>query len=228
MTDDARLHPSGPCLPEPRASRTVSGMRRPAWNGNPPADDQEARGLLVAAAVRSIEKHTLSGTSIASIAREAGVTRKTVYRYFESGEQIVTEAEIRAGGGILRGLREVASRFEAPTEKLIESMVYLYREIPRDPLLGPYFTGQSRRLVSDPHLTRLAVEVASKNLADVLGIDRPKKAQRRRLEELSELAIRLLASFLEHPGEDPRSDRQMRAFLYHWFAPSIERGLAGD
>lgn len=52
------------------------------------------------------------------------------------------------------------NRSQKPSAKLIESMVYLYREMPRDPLLGPYFTGEGSRPSSDPHFTDLA-EVAS-------------------------------------------------------------------
>lgn len=201
-------------------------MRRPAWKGRSPEDDEEARALLVAAAARCIAREGLDKTSVASIAREAGVTRQTVYRYFESGAAIVAEAEIRAGGGILRGLHELARRYDTPSERLIEAMVYLYREMPRDPLLGPYFSGRAADRIDGPHFTEVALAVASANLEEVFGITKASKTQKRRLDELAELAVRLLASFLEHPGQTRRTDREFRAFLYQWLAPSIERAFA--
>ena len=44
------------------------------------------------------------------------------------------------------------------------------------------------------------------------------------LDELAEILLRLLDSFLGDPGPE-RSEEELRAFLYRWFIPMIESKL---
>ncbi len=79
-------------------------MRAPAWAGLPsPASDTEARSRLLDAARRCFERFGTEKTSITDIAAEAGVTRRTVYRYFDSSDELLRAAFALAAGGIQAG-----------------------------------------------------------------------------------------------------------------------------
>jgi len=43
----------------------------------------------------------------------------------------------------------------------------------------------------------------------------------REVDELAELILRLLESFLTDPGPRPRTEAQMRVFLKRWLLPAI-------
>ena len=54
--------------------------------------DQAARQKLLLAAIESIEKYGIEGTTIRAIAKEADVSFSSLHYYFESKEQMVEEA----------------------------------------------------------------------------------------------------------------------------------------
>src|SRR5208282_5099353 len=65
---------------------TLGGdVRTHGWAGRPPADDDEAVQRILAAAKLCIDRDGAE-SGIAEVARELGVTRQTVYRYFPSTE----------------------------------------------------------------------------------------------------------------------------------------------
>ena len=63
-------------------------MRTHGWSGATPADDDEAIARILDAARRRID---LSGKDfgISDVAKDVGVTRQTVYRYFPSTESLL-------------------------------------------------------------------------------------------------------------------------------------------
>ncbi len=200
-------------------------MRAPAWGGlPPPATDTEARGRLEVAAQRCFQRFGFEKTSIADVAVEAGVTRRTVYRYFDNSDQLLRAAFATAAGGIVDRMLVQARRHRDAGERLIEAMVFLLREIPADPHIGPPFT-QRRTSVGNGRVMSSAVtmEVAHTALRAVNEDWSPLTA--REVDDLAELILRLLESFLTDPGPTPRSESRMRGFLKRWLLPAI-RGRA--
>ena len=196
-------------------------MRAPAWGGlPPPADDTEARSRLEDAARRCFERFGFEKTSIADVAAEAGVTRRTVYRYFDNSDQLLRAAFATAAGGIVDRMLAQARRHRNPGERLIEAMLFLLREIPADPRIGPPFT-QKRASARAGRVMSSAVtmEVSHAALRAVNEDWSPLTA--REVDELAELILRLLESFLTDPGTRPRAEAEMRAFLKRWLLPAI-------
>ena len=66
-------------------------MGRKGWRGSPPADDNDARSRIVAAATRSIERRGLQNTTLSEIAGDLGVSRPTIYRYFPSIDELLDD-----------------------------------------------------------------------------------------------------------------------------------------
>ncbi len=66
-------------------------MRTHGWSGATPADDDEAIARILDAARRRIDR---SGKDfgISDVAKDVGVTRQTVYRYFPSTEALLPVA----------------------------------------------------------------------------------------------------------------------------------------
>lgn len=196
-------------------------MRTPAWGGlAPPADDTEARSRLLDAARRCFERFGVEKTTIADIAAEVGVTRRTVYRYFESSDELLRAAFALAAGGIVERMLAHARHYRQPGVRLIEAMLFLLRELPADPRLGPLVKpgrdgGRADRSMSSV----VTMEVSHRALRAVNKDWSPLTA--REVDELAELILRLLRSFLSDPGTRPRSEAQLRAFLKRWLLPAV-------
>jgi len=194
-------------------------MRKASWGGlPPPGDDAEARRRLIEATRRCIERFGPERVTLGDVAEEAGVTRPTVYRYFDTGEDLLRAAFVVATGGVLERTVAHALTFAEPGERLVEGFVYLWREIPADPHLGPIFAGgeEGRRARSNL-LSDLSLEVGSRwlrSLSDDAAGLKPEE-----LDEFVELLIRLLDSFLFEPGPHPRDEDELRAFLRRWVLP---------
>src|SRR5688500_8062556 len=62
-------------------------MRRHGWGGDPPRDDDEAIRRILDGAHRCIGRD--GDVGIAEVAREVGVTRPTVYRYFRTTDDLL-------------------------------------------------------------------------------------------------------------------------------------------
>lgn len=60
------------------------------WGAFAAADGRSGRDRLLDAAERCLEVQGLAGTTMEDIARNAGVSRATVYRYFASREAVIS------------------------------------------------------------------------------------------------------------------------------------------
>jgi AcrR family transcriptional regulator len=194
-------------------------MRKAPWGGTPPpGDDTEARRRLIEATRRCIERFGPERVTLGDVAEEAGVTRPTVYRYFDTGEDLLRAAFVVATGGILERTMAHARTFADAGERVVEGFVYLWREIPADPHLGPIFVGgEEGRSAPSVLLSDLSLEVASRSLRALS--DDWEALEPEELDEFVELLIRLLESFLLEPGPRPRQERELRAFLHRWVLP---------
>ncbi len=192
--------------------------RRKAWNGHPPKTPAEARRQLLDVARACVERLGMSRASLKDVAEGAGVTRQTVYRYFENAEDLFNSAAALASGGFHERMRRSARARGSLAERFVESLVFSVTNIPRDPHLGPLtVTGEHFTLSSALRLSFVQEEMSV--LADGgLSLSPTER------DELAELLLRLLHSFLFDPGE-ARTEPQLRAFLQRWLVPMIEARL---
>jgi AcrR family transcriptional regulator len=196
-------------------------MRKPGWKRSPPADDGEAREKLVQAAVACIERDGFDRTTVASVAREAGVTRATLYRYFKDGQDLLRGAAIRVGGGILDRMERHVGKFDSAEERIVEAMVFLWREIPDDPLLSHLFLLKGDRAAVHELVSETTTEYAARILATLYERETRQAVFDRRMVERAEILIRLLWTFLLAPGRLATSDHKLRAALRRWVVPMI-------
>ena len=201
-------------------------MRAPAWGGLPaPASDKEARRRLVDAAGGCFERFGFEKTSLSDVATEAGVTRRTVYRYFDNTDELMRAAFVLAAGGIVDRMVTHARTFDNPGERIIEAMLFLCREIPADPHIGPLFN-TGRNGARDGMSSTVTLEVshgALRAVAETAPNENWAPLSDAELDDLVELILRLLQSFLTNPGPRPRSDAELRAFLRRWLLPAINQ-----
>ncbi len=194
-------------------------QRRKPWNGRPPSTQAEARRHLLDVARRCVEHFGLAKASLSDVAEAAGVTRQTVYRYFENADDLFRSAAVLASGGFHERLRRRVLARASLAERMVETLVLAIHEIPEDPHLdGLVRSGDHFSVSAALRLGFVQEEMMA------LAEGEPMLGEHER-DELSELLLRVLHSFLADPGE-ARTERELRAFLYRWLVPMIDQALA--
>jgi AcrR family transcriptional regulator len=207
-------------------------MSKPSKRGRPTIPPEQQRRRLLDAAERSFEQNRYEGVSIQQIVREAGMSSRSFYQFFDSKEDLVTELARDRGEALLvemkrviRGADDLLSAVDQMLRVYLEGMpmvildlerlsgtasqqVRLLRETYRE-RIGSLLTQEVERLVeagqvsSAPNPMSVALV-----LAGIEGISIHYHFAGRR-EELLALHPRLLESlreiFPEHLSGDAKS-----------------------
>ena len=196
--------------PPPRPTR--------AWAGDPPTLHAAARRRLLDAAVRCITREGMVGGNIAAVAAEAGVSRPTVYRYFADQRALVEETLLHAGRDLTERLGARLRRLGAPAEMAVETVRFVLREIPREPVLGAMWSEAVLDASAVAMITRRPVIDWSRDA--VKDLVRAAGWSAEAADEAVEVMLRMLLSLLAAP-EPRRSDAALRAFLRRRLVPSL-------
>ncbi|SPM41679.1 TetR family transcriptional regulator [Mycobacterium numidiamassiliense] len=195
-------------------------MRTHGWSGAKPADDDEAIARILDAARRRIDEF---GTDfgISDVAKDVGVTRQTVYRYFPSTEALLFATSIAEVGPFLDSLAAHVRRIHDPAEAVVEGIAHTLERLPHERYLSLLLTpGKastfSAGVTSDTAMTfgRSIVERFNVDWASVGIIDDE-------LDRLVEFMLRIFQSLVIDPGRPPHRGKELREFLRRWVAPAI-------
>jgi AcrR family transcriptional regulator len=89
-----------------------------------PSRKEASHERIVEAAARAIRRSGYSGTGVADIMKEAGLTHGGFYAHFESRKAMLAEAADRAGAESVAALERIAAA--APPEKTLQTLVRAY------------------------------------------------------------------------------------------------------
>lgn len=186
-----------------------------AWAGDRPADREDARARLLEAAARCIQRHGLEKTGISDVAAEAGVTRRTVYRYFESRDALVSAALVREVGAFSERARTLLATFDDPADMVVEGVLFAVRELAREPVLGRVV------VAGEPMLTPASLpDALGVFAATVQPLARAAGWGPDEVEEGGEVIVRMALSLLAAPRRE-RDEASLRAFLERRLLPSL-------
>lgn len=196
-------------------------MRTHGWGGDPPASDDEAMARILGATRACLERDGFE-IGIVDVARELGVTRQTVYRYFPSTDDLLQATALDASADLLDAIVARASRLRHdPPSALVEGLVQVLDLMPREPyfrlLLEPGRASMFARSVTTEQSIRTGRGIFERFDLDWRGYD----VDERVLNELAELMLRILQSFIVDPGDPPRNKAALRRYLMRWIGPAI-------
>ena len=114
-------------------------MRTHGWSGATPADDDEAIGRILEAAKRRIDE---SGKDfgISDVAKDVGVTRQTVYRYFPSTEALLFATSVSEVEPFLSSLTRHVRKIHDPAEAVVEGIAHTLERLPHEKYLSLLLT----------------------------------------------------------------------------------------
>lgn len=131
---------------------------------------EDPRDRILAATVVCLGRYGIAKTTVDDAAREAGVARATVYRYFPDGkEQLIAESITWAVGQFFWGLAEAVDGAPDFPTLVEEALVHAHRAVAEHAVLQKVLETEPERLL--PQLTQSAPqvqEVLRDYLADLL------------------------------------------------------------
>jgi AcrR family transcriptional regulator len=191
-----------------------------SWAGDSPLPGA-ARERLLEAAARCVARDGLPALSMAAVAEEAGVSRPTVYRYFEDRRALLEATLFYAGRRLADAIGGELRRHATPAEKAVEAVLFVYTGIPRDPVLGALWGATLLDAFAVAGITRrTAIAWARQAVKDLVQAAGWEGAE---ADEAIETMLRMLLSLLAAP-EPRRSEEELRAFLMRRLVPAL--GLA--
>ena len=193
---------------------------RAAWAGSPPSPDA-ARERLLGAAARCIARDGLAATSVASVAAEAGVSRPTVYRYFDDRDTLVRAALHSAAAELGARVRGHLARFAEAGDMAVEVVALVVAVIPTDPVLRAIWNSTALDATVVERFTDATAVAWVRSWLDSLiaaaGWDDAEA------DEAVEVILRLVLSFLVTRAPERDID-QLVGFLRRRLLPAL--GLA--
>jgi len=94
----------------------------------------DARERILAAAERCIDRHGIRKTTMDDVAREVGLSRPSVYRYFADRDDLLIELITRHARALLARARKSVSQQSSFPDQIVESLLYVADHGRRDPL----------------------------------------------------------------------------------------------
>ncbi len=175
-----------------------------------------------------MKRHGVGALNVSNIAREVGITRQTFYRYFDNVEMLCHSAINSVGDGIIFRVSRHLQKYKTPAERAVESLIFMYQEIPKDRLLVEIFFGVTPpKQVVDIVFSPASLKSAAEDAAQILFVDKREGVSSEHLREITELMVRLLWSLLTIPNPQFKDENYLRALLKTWVGIPVQV-LFGD
>ncbi|SEL97732.1 TetR/AcrR family transcriptional regulator [Rhodococcus maanshanensis] len=197
-------------------------MRTHGWSGATPADDDEAIARILEAARRAVDRSG-GDISITAVARDLGVTRQTVYRYFPTVEALLGATAIAQVDPFLDLLAAHLGGIRDPTEAVVEGIAYTLEQIPEEKYLSMVLA-PGRASAFSAGVTSDTALAFGRSILERFGVDWVEAGLAgANLDELVEHMLRIVQSFVIDPGRPRRSGAELRSYLRKWVAPAVDR-----
>ncbi len=163
-----------------------------------------AADRILDAAEELFTQHDPASIGMNEIARAAGCSRATLYRYFENREALRAAYVHRETYRLGRELMKQTGRIDDPHERLIASIIATLRMVRESPAMSSWF-GSTRLPIGGELAGQSEVITAlAAGFLNSLGPDDPAAVERR-----ARWAVRVIISLLMFPGRDDADERGM-------------------
>lgn len=162
-----------------------------------------AERILDAAAELFVERGVAT-TGMSDIAKAAGCSRATLYRYFENRRALHLAFVHREARRLGERLAEQVANIDDPRRRVVEATLGALREVRATPNLAAWFELGDAAIASEIANTSEVIEVlGAAMLADAGTGDRQELLRR------SRWLVRVIVSLLTVPGTDQADERAM-------------------
>ncbi len=169
---------------------------------------------IIDAAAELFAEHGVAAVGMAEIAKAAGCSRATLYRYFDNRQAVRLAFVHRETRRIVAQLDERFRDITDPGERIIASMLGAVAEVRANPLLIAWFrpadSGTAGRISQDSDV----IESLAATIFAPTDLTDPERSR------LARWLTRVIVSLLAAPGRDAADERAM---LEEFVAPVVTR-----
>lgn len=174
--------------------------------------DLAADRILDAAAAMFVE-HGVSAVDMADVARAAGCSRGTLYRYFENRDALRYAFAHREAQRLVKEASEAVEDITDPGERLVAVITHLVAEVRRTPHLAAWFAATDAGISAAMVNSSEVIESIAVSFFPVDPSDPPAEG----VLQLARWSTRVALSLLMTPGRDPDEERSL---LEQFLAPA--------
>jgi AcrR family transcriptional regulator len=163
------------------------------------------RDRILDAAFQAVASFGLSRFTTLDVARLAGLSRQTVYRYFVSKDALIQALVAREEEAFLDGVRAAYARHGRLEDAMREAVLFCLRAAREHPLLGRLLASEPEVFL--PYLTTRAggVIARARDVIEDLAADR--RGDRTDLiHRTADIGVRAIVSYVITPSEDDPED----------------------
>jgi len=182
------------------------------------------RERLLDAAEGCLEQFGPQKTSMEDVARAAGMSRATVYRYFENRDALLLGVASRQASALAAEAISYLSRYSTISDWLVEGLLFTLREMPNRPVFASLVTSLDSRssgslLLGSTGLIQIGVNVLGPMFANAKqqGLLREDIDP----EMLIEWLLRMLWTYLNAPSQVATDEDGMRKLLRMMLIPAV-------
>jgi AcrR family transcriptional regulator len=200
----------------------VASPRASSWLREEQAD-LAVEKILEAASI-AFRELGVSATGMAEIARYAGCSRATLYRYFKNRHELHIAYVNHSAHRLSARVASAVAGITDPSERLIEAIIRAVAEVRQSPDTAAWFSPGDAGIAARMSRGSEVIEaLADAFVAQLLvPIARARQSELTRSERMltARWLIRVIVSLLSMPGND---EEEERALVTRFVAPSIVR-----
>lgn len=184
----------------------------------------DVRDRLLDATEGCLARYGASKTSMEDVAKTAGLSRATVYRYFENRDALLLGVASRQASNLASEALGYLGKFDNMADWLVEGLLYTLREIPKRPAFAALVmsldtSSASRLFLGSSGMVQIGVGVVSPMFATA-------KAQGLVREDvevdmLIEWLLRVLWTYLNAPSQIATDEEAMRKLFRMMIIPAV-------
>ena len=182
----------------------------------------DTRGRILDAAFDAIAVFGIARLSLEDVARRAGLSRQTLYRYFRTKDDVVAAVILREEEALLEVVTAAGTTHEDVRDALEAAILATLVAAREHPLLGRLLETEPERvlpfLMSDE---APVLSAATPAVADLL-VARLPRVSKVRARRTADAVTRLIVSWVVNPPADKATD------LAHDLAVSVTAGLEAE
>jgi AcrR family transcriptional regulator len=186
--------------------------------------ERPVRERLLDSAEGCLEQFGPQKTSMEDVARAAGMSRATVYRYFENRDALLLGVASRQSSALASDAISYLSRFNTISDWLVEGLLFTLRELPNRPVFASLVTSLDSRasgslFLGSTGLVQIGVNVLQPMFANA-------KAQGLLRDDIDpemliEWLLRMLWTYLNAPSQVATDEEGMRKLFRMMLIPAV-------
>jgi AcrR family transcriptional regulator len=181
---------------------------------------EAAADRILDAAEELYTQRDQSSIGMNEIARAAGCSRATLYRYFESREALRTAYVHREARRLGGAIKQRIDGIDDPRERLVASIAAALRMVRESPALSSWFALTRPPIGGEVAGHSEVITALAAAFVNSLGPEDPAVVERR-----ARWVVRVITSLLMYPGQDEAEERAMiEEFVVPIVTPVSARG----